>query len=40
MKAYRNFINDKLTTLNYIGSTHSTFIITEVKQQNVVSLTP
>ncbi len=40
MKAYRNFINDKLTTLNYIGSTHSTFILTEVKQQNVVSLTP
>jgi len=40
MKAYRNFINDKLTTLNYIGSTHSTFIISEVKQQNVVSLTP
>jgi len=38
MKAYRNFINDKLTTLNYIGSTHSTFIIAEVKQRNVVSL--
>ena len=40
MKAYRNFINNKLTTLNYIGSTHSTFILTEVKQQNIVSLTP
>jgi Lrp/AsnC family transcriptional regulator, leucine-responsive regulatory protein len=40
MKAYRNFINDKLTTLDYIGSTHSTFIITEVKQENIVSLTP
>lgn len=40
MKAYRNFINDKLTTLDYIGSTHSTFIISEVKQENIVSLTP
>jgi len=40
MKAYHNFINDKLTTLDYIGSTHSTFIITEVKQENIVSLTP
>jgi len=38
MKAYRNFINDKLTTLNYIGSTHSTFIISDVKQQNTVNL--
>lgn len=40
MKAYRKFINTKLTTLDYIGSTHSTFIISEVKQQNVVVLTP
>jgi len=38
MKAYRNFINDKLTRLKYIGSTHSTFIISEVKQYNVVDL--
>jgi len=38
MKAYRNFINDKLTTLNYIGSTHSTFIISDVKQQSTVNL--
>ncbi|MCF6213094.1 MAG: Lrp/AsnC family transcriptional regulator [Flavobacteriaceae bacterium] len=39
MQAYRNFINTKLTTLNYIGSTHSAFIISEIKQQNSVSLT-
>lgn len=40
MKAYRKFINTKLTTLDYIGSTHSTFIISEVKQQNVIVLSP
>ena len=38
MNAYRNFLNTKLTTLDYIGSTHSKFIICEVKQQNIMNL--
>jgi len=32
MKAYRQFINTKLTTLQHIGSTHSTFIISKLKE--------
>jgi hypothetical protein len=31
MKAYRDFLNNKLTTIDYIGSAYSTFIINEVK---------
>tara|TARA_R110002073_G_scaffold72537_1_gene177559 strand:- start:577817 stop:578275 length:459 start_codon:yes stop_codon:yes gene_type:complete len=31
MKAYRVFINTKLTKLHHIGSTHSIFIISELK---------
>lgn len=31
MEAYREFMVKKLTTLNHIGSTHSTFMIGEVK---------
>lgn len=31
MKAYRDFLNNKLTMLDYIGSAYSTFIINEVK---------
>jgi len=31
MKAYREFLNSKLTMLDYIGSAYSTFIINEVK---------
>lgn len=31
MKGYREFINTKLTKLKHIGSTHSTFIISELK---------
>ncbi len=31
MRAYREFINEKLTKIEYIGSTHSTFIISELK---------
>ncbi len=31
MEAYREFMVTKLTTLNHIGSTHSTFMISEVK---------
>lgn len=38
MKAYRDFINTKLTRLNYIGSTHSTFIISELKNTNVIAV--
>jgi len=37
-KAYRKFLNEKLTTLDYIGSTYSTFIISEVKNSTVVML--
>jgi len=38
MKAYRNFLNDKLTTLDHISSTHSTFIINEVKNNSTLIL--
>jgi Lrp/AsnC family transcriptional regulator, leucine-responsive regulatory protein len=31
MEEYREFMVNKLTTLNHIGSTHSTFMIGEVK---------
>lgn len=31
MEAYREFMVTKLTTLHHIGSTHSTFMISEVK---------
>jgi len=31
MEAYREFLVTKLTTLQHIGSTHSTFMISEVK---------
>lgn len=34
MKAYRSFINLKLTSLDHIGSTHSTFIMSELKNSN------
>ncbi len=38
MKAYRNFINNKLTRIQYIGSTHSTFIISELKNSTTLSI--
>ena len=38
MEAYREFMVTKLTTLQHIGSTHSTFMIGEVKNTNVISL--
>jgi Lrp/AsnC family leucine-responsive transcriptional regulator len=38
MKAYRDFLNNKLTTLDYIGSTHSTFVISKVKDTNAIIL--
>ncbi len=34
MKAYRDFLNNKLTTIDYIGSAYSTFIINEVKNSS------
>ena len=36
MRAYRNFINLKLTTLDHIGSTHSIFIISELKNSTEI----
>lgn len=36
MKEYREFINSKLTCLQHIGSTHSTFIISELKNSTEI----
>lgn len=36
MKSYRKFINFKLTTLAHISSTHSTFIIDEVRNNTAI----
>ncbi|EAR13343.1 putative AsnC-family transcriptional regulator [Polaribacter irgensii 23-P] len=36
MEAYRNFMLTKLTTIKYIGSTHSTFAIEEVKNTTAI----
>lgn len=38
MEAYREFMVTKLTTLQHIGSTHSTFMIGEVKNTTVYNL--
>ncbi|HFS66719.1 MAG TPA: Lrp/AsnC family transcriptional regulator [Flavobacteriia bacterium] len=38
MQAYRTFLNTKLTTLDYIGSTYSTFIISKVKESSKIEL--
>lgn len=38
MEAYRSFLVTKLTTLDHIGSTHSTFMISEVKKTTVIGL--
>lgn len=38
MEAYREFLVTKLTTLQHIGSTHSTFMISEVKSTTVVDI--
>ena len=38
MEAYREFLVTKLTTLEHIGSTHSTFMINEVKNTTVIIL--
>lgn len=38
MEEYREFMVTKLTTLHHIGSTHSTFMISEVKNTNIITL--
>ena len=38
MKAYREFMVTKLTTIKHIGSTHSTFTINEVKNSTEISI--
>lgn len=38
MEAYREFMVTKLTTLHHIGSTHSTFMIGEVKNTTAFTL--
>lgn len=38
MAAYREFLVTKLTTLHHIGSTHSTFMIGEVKNSAFIEL--
>lgn len=38
MEAYREFMVTKLTTLQHIGSTHSTFMISEVKNTTAYAL--
>ena len=38
MEAYREFLVNKLTILQHIGSTHSTFMISEVKNTTIVSV--
>lgn len=36
MESYREFMTSKLTTIKYIGSTHSTFVINEVKNSTEI----
>ncbi|AXG74509.1 Lrp/AsnC family transcriptional regulator [Flavobacterium arcticum] len=38
MEAYREFMVTKLTTIQHIGSTHSIFMINEVKNTNVIEV--
>jgi len=38
MEEYREFMVTKLTTLNHIGSTHSTFMIGEVKNTTIFKI--
>ncbi len=37
MAAFREFMVKKLTTINHIGSTHSMFVINEVKHSTAIS---
>ncbi|WP_066220591.1 Lrp/AsnC family transcriptional regulator [Formosa haliotis] len=36
MVAFREFMVNKLTTINHIGSTHSMFVINEVKHSTII----
>ncbi len=38
MKEYRDFLNNKLTSLDHISSAHSNFIINEVKNTSVLEI--
>jgi len=38
MEAYRNFMLNKLTALDHIGSTQSTFVISPVKNTTALSV--
>jgi Lrp/AsnC family leucine-responsive transcriptional regulator len=38
MEAFREFMVKKLTTINHIGSTHSTFMISEVKHTTAITI--
>lgn len=38
MEAYRQFMVTKLTAISHIGSTHSNFVISEVKHTNIITL--
>lgn len=38
MEAFREFMVKKLTTINHIGSTHSMFMINEVKYTTAISI--
>lgn len=38
MEEYRNFMVTKLTAIKYIGSTHSTFVIENVKNTTAINL--
>lgn len=37
MQAFRKFIVDKLTSINHIGSTHSMFVINDVKHTTAIN---
>ena len=37
MKAFREFMVNKLTSINHIGSTHSMFVINEVKHSTAIN---
>ena len=38
MEAFREFMVKKLTTIDHIGSTHSMFVINEVKHSTAINL--
>jgi Lrp/AsnC family leucine-responsive transcriptional regulator len=38
MEAFREVMVKKLTSIDHIGSTHSTFMISEVKHTTAISL--